>query len=463
MGMAGMAAVCLAAMAAEGGAEAQATPMRGPLRVHPANPRYFTDNSGKAILLVGSHTWNNLQDMGETDPPAAFDFDGYLDFLARHGHNFIRLWRWELVNWDATSHVPMPRTHFVAPHPWLRTGPGTALDGKPKFDLSRFDEAYFRRLRSRIDAARKRGIYVSVMLFEGWGMQFVADAWKKHPFHPANNVNGLDGDANGDGKGLEIHTLARPEVTRIQEAYVRKVMDTVGSFDNVLYEIGNETHPSSTEWQYHMIRFMQEYEKGKRKRHPVGMTFQYRGGSNQTLFDSPADWVSPNPEAGARDYRTNPPTADGRKVVLSDTDHLWGIGGNADWVWRTFLRGHNPIFMDPYKRDILEGGSFEQWEPVRRALGVALRLSRGVDLASMSPQDAVASSGYCLAKPGAEYVAYLPKGREVTMDLTAASGTLTVEWIHPIEGTVTRAEPVSGGSKQTLRAPFSGPAVVHLR
>src|SRR5678815_18433 len=42
----------------------QASPAQGPLRVHPTNPRYFTDGSGKAIYLTGSHTWNNFQDGG---------------------------------------------------------------------------------------------------------------------------------------------------------------------------------------------------------------------------------------------------------------------------------------------------------------------------------------------------------------------------------------------------------------
>ena len=36
----------------------------GPLRVHPRNPRYFTDDGGRAIYLTGSHTWSNLQDQG---------------------------------------------------------------------------------------------------------------------------------------------------------------------------------------------------------------------------------------------------------------------------------------------------------------------------------------------------------------------------------------------------------------
>ena len=44
-------------------------PARGPLRVHPDNPRYFTDGSGRAVYLTGSHTWNNLVDMGRNVPP----------------------------------------------------------------------------------------------------------------------------------------------------------------------------------------------------------------------------------------------------------------------------------------------------------------------------------------------------------------------------------------------------------
>lgn len=36
----------------------------GPLRVSSVNRRYFTDNTGKAIFLTGSHTWGNLVDVG---------------------------------------------------------------------------------------------------------------------------------------------------------------------------------------------------------------------------------------------------------------------------------------------------------------------------------------------------------------------------------------------------------------
>ena len=68
----------------------------GPLRACPENPRYFADGSGRAVYLTGSHNWSNFKDMGETDPPAPFDFAAYLDFLVAHNHNFFRLWAQEL-------------------------------------------------------------------------------------------------------------------------------------------------------------------------------------------------------------------------------------------------------------------------------------------------------------------------------------------------------------------------------
>src|SRR5262249_43772366 len=215
----------------------------GPLRVHPKNPRYFADGSGKAVYLTGAHTWANLQDIGFTDPPPVFDFDKHLDFLEKHHHNFIRLWRWELTRWTEARDK---KVRYCAAHPWKRTGPGKALDGKPQFDLKQLDPAYFDRLRARVVAAGKRGIYVSIMLFEGWGLTFAS--WDGHPFNVRNNVQGINGDADGNGKGREINPLSIPAVTAIQEAYIRKVIDTVNDLDNVLYEICNESGLYSTEW-----------------------------------------------------------------------------------------------------------------------------------------------------------------------------------------------------------------------
>jgi len=422
----------------------------GTLRVHSQNPRYFTDDTGRAIVLVGSHTWNNLVDMGPGDPPPAFDFPAYLDFLEKYNHNFIRLWTWELLSWDTGNREPKPEVHRVFPHPYRRTGPGTARDGKPRFDLTQFDETYFSRLRERVKLAQERGIYVSVMLFEGWGTQFEPKAYENHPFHPDNNINGIKGDLDGDGKAVEIHELKEPRILEIQKAYVKHVIDTINEFDNVLYEISNENHPESTEWQYEMIRFIKEYEKQKGKQHPVGMTFQYRGGKNQTLFESPADWISPNPDSG---YRDDPPPADGRKVILNDTDHLWGIGGNRTWVWKSFLRGMNPIFMDPYDGKVLTWGKGLAWtEDVRKAMGDVRAWAEKVDLVKMTPQPDLSSTKYCLANPGKEYLVFFPETID-RAELELTPGNYELHWFD----TQSRKEQPGG----TLRASNS-PAVVKV-
>jgi hypothetical protein len=124
----------------------------------------------------------------------------------------------------------------------MRPGPGLAADGGKKFDLDRLDPDYFARLEERIKMAAEAGIYVSVMLFEGWGVQFSPGAFENHPFHPANNINGINGDVDGDGKATEIHTIGNIRINAIQKAYAMHMVDVLNKYDNVLFEISNENH-----------------------------------------------------------------------------------------------------------------------------------------------------------------------------------------------------------------------------
>ncbi len=439
----------------------------GPLRVHPTNPRYFTDNSGKAIYLTGSHTWNNLVDMDRADAPAPFDFNAYLEFLRKYDHNFIRLWAWDSVTWDTQANRELGKdfVHQVAPLPWARTGPGDALDGKPKFDLTKFNPQYFERLRMRVRAAGERGIYVSVMLFEGWGLRHgnrrppTPDGWayRGHPFHPDNNVNRITGDLNGDSNVLEIHSLTSPAITALQAAYIRKVVDTVNDLDNVLFEVINEG--GEKEWNWWVVKTIQDYERTKPKRHPVGLT-GHGGERTDSMLASPADWISPGGQDG---YRDPAPAWDGTKVSLLDTDHIWGVGGNHGWVWRSFLRGHNPIFMDPYDGSVLGNRFDPKFELLRRNLGYTLRYARRVNLAAMTPRSELASTGFCLADPGKEYLVYLPDGGGATVDLGSASGPIAVEWFNPRSGDTVADERTGGGEKRTFKTPFDGDAVLYLR
>ena len=459
---------------------ADRSPCAGPLRVHSGNPRYFTDGSGKAILLAGSHTWRSVQEAA-ADLPAnpAFAYGEFLRLLVEEDHNFTRLWAWESAAWVQPKSVKM----WIDPLPFERTGPGQAADGRLKFDLTKFNDAYFGRLRARAVAAGERGIYVGVMLFEGFSVSRKSrnrdpSPWLYHPLNQANNVNGLDGDLNGDGEGYEVHELRVPEITKIQEAYVRMVIDAVGELDNVLFEIGNECHGGSTPWQYHMIEVIRRHERRRPKQHPVWMTFQWDGladpGTNENLFESTADAISPGSAAGnnERAYELDPPAATGTKVVIADTDHVNpGNMDRADWVWKCFARGLHPIFMDnppipgnplhPVHNDFLPDGPSAK---TRAAMGAVLAVARKVDLAGLVPDPKLSSTGYCLANAGKEYLVYLPHGSEATVvDLSAAPGPFVVEWFHPETGAATVGGTTAGGVVGRWRAPFDGSAVLHLK
>jgi hypothetical protein len=466
----------------------------GPLRVDPANPRYFIDGSGKAILLAGSHTWFTMQDTGASDPPPPFDYNTFLDFVQARGYNFFRTFVWE-ESWFPG--IGQPGDYRFLPNVYMRsTGQGTAKDGHPKFDLDQFNQAYFDRIRARVIQAGQRGLYVSLMLFEGFSVKDKQGSgispYPGHPYNAANNINQIDGDPNHTGDGGQIQTLKIPAITAYQEAYVRKLIDTVNDLDNVLFEICNESEANqdNIDWQNHFIDFIHAYEAGKPKQHPVGFTVPWPGGNNAVLFASHADWISPNGDGG---YDSNPPANDGKKVIISDTDHIWGLGGSADWVWKSFTRGLNPIFMDPYSNyaSIIWQGQLSPNSPttisVRANLTYILKYANRMNLEMMTPRADLCSSRYCLANPaanGAEYLVYLPSGAtatrfldklvnkvastylspnsQVSVDLSATTEQLSVEWFNPNTGQTIAGGTVSGGSSHSFTAPFNGSAVLYI-
>jgi hypothetical protein len=483
--------------------------------VSKANPRYFTtrpggDAEGRAVYLTGSHIWNNFHDGMGPGPdcaghPEQSDFDAHLKFLKEHGHNFIRLWRWEQFKSQAAGgsyHLCM------SPQPWSRTGPGKAADGKPKFDLSTFDPAYFDRLRDRVIAAGNEGIYVAVMLFEGWAIHLspAPHNVEGHPFHAANNVNDIGITSIVDYQVLPLNT----RVQALQEAYIRKVLDTVHDLPNVLYEVANESSGGgsvdrnfaqflgldeppdwgdSTQWQYWVIDFVKEYEQQKGyDSHPIGMTMQFpvpdQTKVNDPLFNSRADWISPGyddeifaqgghpmtPGSPPSQWYDNPPAADGTRVVITDTDHYAPGKGDALWAWKSFLRGHHPILMD---FGIIDGvsppnpSSYEPFEPARYAMGDTLRYAQRMNLIAMEPRDNLSSTGYVLANPGKEYLVLQPSETPGPFTLTLEAGTYTVEWYS-----VNSRETKDGGKVEvpsngtiSFTAPFTqpGPTVLYLK
>jgi hypothetical protein len=452
-----LSALVLALALACGAAAAPDRPARGPLAPLKANGRYFADPAGRPVYLTGSHVWWNLVG-GATwkvdcrqPKPGPFDFGDYLDALKRDNHNFIRLWTIELTRWRECGEDVR-----ISLQPWRRTGPGLASDGLPRFDLTRFEPRYFQRLRARVRAAGTRGVYVSIMLFEGWGlMNHGPWRWATHPFHEPNNVNRVEADLDGDGTGREFNTLASRRVTALQELYVRRVVNAVYDLDNVLFEIANESGWYSTAWQYRMIRVLKAHERRKgKRRHPVGMTFQHPHGSNANLYRSPADWISPFAQHDR--YLHDPPVAPARKVSLSDTDHHCGLCGDGTFPWRNFLRGHNVIHMDDFS-------PAPRNQAVRSAMGQTRRYAERLDLRRTRPRPELASTRYALASPGFEYLVYQPSGGRFTVDLGGPPRRYRVEWFDPARDLTARGAAVSGGGEVSFAPPFEGPAVLYLK
>ena len=175
------------------------------------------------------------------------------------------------------------------------------------------------------------------------------------------------------------------------------------------------------------------------------------------FLESRGDWISPNPDGG---YRDSPRPADGAKVILNDTDHLWGIGGSDVWAWKSFLSGMNPLYMDAF-----DSQGFRSDERVRRSLGDTNRYAKCLDLAVTTPQSALASSGYCLSNipsPDPVAIIWVPAETEVVVNLSDAKGAMRVEWFRLADRSTVTSEPVTGGSPRAFRAPFSDDGVLFL-
>lgn len=425
--------------------------MNGPLKINPINGRYFMDNSGNPIYLTGAHTWASVQD-GFLTSTGTFDYEGFLSFLKNSGHNFTRLWTTELTRMDYRNiKDPSDPVFVVALNPYKRTGPGNANDGLLKFDLNQFDEAYFARLKDRVKRSQEEGIYVSVMLFEGITVDTMQGptGWNFSPYHRNNNVNSIDGDSNGNGSGRESHTLSDANILSLQKNYVKKVLDTLNEFNNVLYEISNEEPAGnlSFAWENALITYIKNYEQSKAKQHLSGMSCIY-GDGNPNLFAGNADWVSPC--FNASEMANNPPMTNGAKFTFEDIDHTWGFGGQSDWTWKVFTRGYNPLFMDMY------GSHWPLWTPSNdynrsgalSAMGDTLAYSKKVHLNTLLPKGSeTCSTTFCLANSGQEYLIYNPDNTDITIK-NLSVGTYTYEWFNTITHTTsqrfTRVQSVAG-------------------
>jgi hypothetical protein len=472
---------------AQSAAALPTVPIAGPLTVS-TNPHYFKDGNGTAFILNGSQTWNTFQDYGTDGSLQTLDFNAFVKFLAQHGNNFTLLWTVEMpkfCNLPVTASAPPEFT--VSPIQWERTGPGTATDGGLKFDLTKFNQSFFDRMRERTKALNDAGIYAGIYLFTGEYLNKYRCSTDGYPLTGANNINGIDDGYTSGPKGIGAINMTAPNtITKVQDAYVEKMIDTLNDLPNVLWIVSEEGPSDSVWWNNLQIAHIRAYEAGKPHQHPIGYGAPL-GITDTTVYNSDADWVAPYVLVSpAATCGTGKPTC---KVNVNDSDHsyyrwLWHETPqqNRAWAWENFTTGNQTLFMDPYlvyypreNRNLcvspIKGvctGPDSRYDNLRDNLGYIVRYSRKLNLTNMAPRDRLSSTGFCLAQTppaGAEYLVYTPSGGTFTVDLSAmaASRTLAVEWFNPSTGAVTTANPISSGSSaQAFTPPFSGDAVLYL-
>jgi hypothetical protein len=198
-----------------------------------------------------------------------FDYVKYLDEIASSGLNVTRTFSGVYVEPQGAFGI-LKNTLAPAPDryicPWARSSdPGYAHGGN-KFDLSKWDENYFLRLKDFIREAGKRNVIVEIDLFSNF---YDTLQWKMSPIYITNNVNGIG--SIQDHK--EILSLRHPEILDIQERMVRKIVSELRAFDNLYYEVCNEPYFGDTlalaEWEKHMTSVVVDAEKDFTQKHLI--------------------------------------------------------------------------------------------------------------------------------------------------------------------------------------------------
>lgn len=436
------------------------------LKVSRENPRYFVSfqDTTRAVFLAGSHTWLNNRDGGRAIDIAhvpIFNWQGYLNFLTAQHHNLVKYWCWE-NDWN---NLLSTVTDFrYAPYsPYERTGPGTAEDGAPKFNLDSLDQRYFDRVSGRMDTLAGRGIYAVVMLFNGWSV--AADkgfggqnVFKGHPFNSANNTQGVGfTDPNGDNTQRLPGQGGSNTILAYQVTYVKKMIDVLNPKNNVLWEISNESNSNSQDWQYAIIDTIKNYELRKPKQHPINMSVEYPGGNNGELFAANAHNQGASPST---DYSSQVDN-DTSRVLISDTDHICGECKDGDWVYRSFCNGVGSIlYMDPWDgRNYPHiasnyDSSASSWVNARKAMGQVAVLANTLNIIDMRPTPSLSSTGSCLSS-NRKWVVYQPGNGSFTVNLSSTTDSLSVGWINITNGTTQAGPKVSGGSSSRSFSPPS--------
>ena len=162
-----------------------------------------------------------------------FDYQAYLDQMATEGLRLTRLFvlfRELQTNLNPYSPCKPESTDYVAPY--LRTGPGLALDRLPKYDLEQWNPEFFARLHGFLGTAMDKGVIVELTLLSNVYSETV---WALSPLHGDNNVNSI-----GTVPWYDYMSTRHPALFNEQQRFIRKVLQEAAPYDNLIIEICNE-------------------------------------------------------------------------------------------------------------------------------------------------------------------------------------------------------------------------------
>src|SRR5437016_6865740 len=257
----GLSTPCMGRAGGDAGPGDVGDPAPKPLALHPANPHYFLFRGKPTVLITSGEHYGAVLNLD-------FDYVKYLDTLAKDGLNLTRTFAGAYCeppgafNIASNTLAPSPN-RFICP--WARSDrPGYAKGGN-KFDLTKWDEAYFKRLKDFVAKASKRGIVVELNLF---CPMYEESQWRLSPQNAINNVNGV-----GNVARTNVYALDKNDgLIAVQETMVRKIVTELNGFDNVYYEICNEPYFGGVtlEWQHHIADVIVETDKGSGSSPPAG-------------------------------------------------------------------------------------------------------------------------------------------------------------------------------------------------
>ncbi len=410
-----------------------------PLTLHPDNPHYFLFHQQPTLLITSAEHYGAVLNLD-------FDYTKYLDTLAADGLNFTRIFSGAYVE-HATAFNIAKNTlapsgcRFIAP--WLRSDqPGQPSRGN-KFDLNKWDAAYFARLKDFVVQANQRGIVVEFTFF---CPMYEEAQWKLSPMNAANNVNGL-----GSIGPHEVYTLDKNGgLLAMQESLVRKVVRELRDSQNLCYEICNEPYFGGVtmEWQHHVADIIVATEKDFPHQHLI----------SQNIANGSQKIAKPHPAVSIFNFHyANPPTTveinyELNKVIGDDETGFKGTGDDHYRLeaWEFILAGGGLYNNLDYSFAVgHEDGTF-QYPPkqpgggnagFRKQMKFLKDFIYGFKFVNMKPardliHENLPGDAKCqlLAEPGQQYAVYFKHAAtfEFTIELPAAS--YHVGWFDVVNG-----------------------------